>query len=91
MVKELGGYVSSTNLYKNTYSDGELLQGSMSVRVPAEELDNAMARLEALALDVNMRTIDRQDVTDQYSDLEAQIRNLEATEKELLAIVGGSA
>lgn len=83
LMTELGGFVSNANLYKGYYGGAELLQGSLTLRVPAESLENALARLEEMALDTNSRSIDRQDVTDEYTDIEAQLRNLEATENEL--------
>jgi hypothetical protein len=83
LMDELGGYVSNANLYKSSFGGSELLRGTLTLRVPAESLEDAMQRLEALAVDVRNRTVDRQDVTDQYSDLDAQIRNLQATENEL--------
>lgn len=83
LMEELGGFVSNANLYKGYYGGAELLQGTLTLRVPAESLDAALARMEEMALDTRARSIDRQDVTDEYSDIEAQLRNLEATENEL--------
>jgi hypothetical protein len=82
LMDELGGYVSSSNLYRS-YTGSEQLQGNLTLRVPAEQLEPALAELAALATDVPNRSLDREDVTDQYSDVDAQIRNLEATETEL--------
>jgi hypothetical protein len=83
LVTELGGYVSNANLYKSQYGDNELLQGTMTLRVPAEQTDQTLARLEELAVSVRSKTLNREDVTDQYTDLQAQLRNLQATENEL--------
>ena len=83
LMSDLGGYVSNANLYKGYYGGAELLQGTMTLRVPAESLETALAQLEGMALDTRARSIDRQDVTDEYSDVEAQLRNLQATENEL--------
>lgn len=83
LMQELGGYVSTANLYRSQYDGSDALQGTLTLRVPAADLDLAMNRLESVALDVRSKRIDRQDVTDQYSDIEAQLRNLEATEHEL--------
>lgn len=83
LVTELGGYISNANLYKSQYGDNELLQGTLTVRVPAEQTDQTLAQLEALAVNVRGKTLNREDVTDQYTDLQAQLRNLQATENEL--------
>jgi len=83
MMNTVDGYVANANLYKSDYGNDTRLQGTLTLRVPSEQLEPVMAQLEALAFDVTNKTINREDVTDQYSDVEAQLRNLEATEIEL--------
>lgn len=83
LMGEVGGYISNANLYKGYYNGSEMLQGTLTLRVPAERLEKTMAALEEMAVDVGTRTVNREDVTDQYTDLDAQLRNLEATENEL--------
>lgn len=83
LVADVGGYVANANLYKNDYGADARLQGTLTLRVPADQLEGVMAQLEAMAVDVNNKTINREDVTDQYSDVEAQLRNLTAAEEEL--------
>jgi hypothetical protein len=79
----IGGYVAQANLYRNSYGGDERLQGTMTLRVPAAELERVMADLEEMAVDVRDKTISREDITDQYSDVDARLRNLTATEDEL--------
>ena len=83
LMESLDGYISNANLYKNSYGGAEMLQGSMTLRVPADQLESALEQLEALAITVRGRTVNREDVTEQYSDIDAQLRNLQATENEL--------
>ena len=87
IVSDLGGYLSDVDLSKGRYDQTEELRGSMTLRVPSDSLEEALERLQALATDVIYLNINRQDVTDQYSDLDAQLRNLRATETELLALL----
>lgn len=87
LMDELGGYVSTSNLYRTTWDSSDVLQGSITLRVPSENLEAALTALEGLAVEVDSRTLNREDVTDQYTDVDAQIRNLEATETELLAML----
>jgi hypothetical protein len=87
IASDLGGYLSDVELSKGRYEQTEELRGSMTLRVPSDSLEEALERLQALATDVHYLNIDRQDVTDQYSDLDAQLRNLRATETELLALL----
>jgi hypothetical protein len=46
-----------------------------------------MDQLRELAVDVRGENLNREDVTDQYSDVEAQLRNLRTTEEELRALL----
>ena len=87
IASDLGGYLSDVELSKGRYEQTEELRGSMTLRVPSDSLEEALERLQALATDVHYLNIDRQDVTDQYSDLDARLRNLRATETELLALL----
>lgn len=60
---------------------------SLTVRVPAASLDAAMVQIRALAIRVDSENITGQDVTEEYTDVQSRLRNLEATEKELLALL----
>jgi hypothetical protein len=83
VANSLEGYLVSTNLYR---ADDQL-RGTVSLRIPAESFDVALDRLKALAVKVERENISGQDVTEEYTDLSARLRNLEATEKELLALL----
>jgi hypothetical protein len=83
IVTELGGYVVDIRLWR----DGEQLRGTVTVRVPADSLDQALSRFKGLAVRVQRESGSSVDVTEEYSDLGAQLRNLEATEQELLELL----
>ena len=87
VVSDLGGYVADMDFAKRGHDESDVLRGSITLRVPAMGLEEALELLQALATDVNYLNISRQDVTDQYSDLDARLRNLRATETELLALL----
>ena len=87
LMDEMGGYVSTSNLYRSTWDSSEALQGTITLRVPSENLEATLDKLGEMAVEVDSRTMNREDVTDQYTDTDAQIRNLEATEQELLAML----
>lgn len=78
-----GGFVSGTELYR----EGGVLAGSVTVRVPASELDATLTRIEAAGTEVRSRTLSSEDVTDQLTDIEAQLRNLRALETQLLELL----
>lgn len=79
LVESMGGYVVESNAYR----DQGLLRGRMTVRVPAEKFDQAMDGIRGVAVRVESESSSGQDVTEEYSDLSAQLRNLEAAETEL--------
>lgn len=87
LMEEVGGFISQSNLFNGGTGDAPIMQGSLQLRVPADQLETTLDRLEALAVEVGARTLNREDVTDQYSDVDAQLRNLEATEAELLEML----
>lgn len=77
IVKDAGGFVVSSN----TYQDQGHARATMTIRVPGEDLAQlkaTMSKIEALAVQVESRKLDGQDVTDQYADTQAQIENLTA-------------
>ncbi len=79
MARAMGGWlVGSDHSAKH--------HGSVSVRVPAGSLDDAIGRLRELAVEVDYEVANSQDVTDEYVDLKSRMRNLEATETALLAL-----
>ena len=79
IARDLGGWlVASDHSLKH--------QGRVSVRVPADSLDDAIDRLRELALEVDHEVTNSVDVTDEYVDLNSRMRNLEATETALLAL-----
>lgn len=80
---EMDGYLSDSSSWK----DEGLLRARVTLRVPAEKLDETMDRLRGLALDVERESRESQDVTEEFVDLEAQLRNLRVTEEELLELL----
>jgi len=83
IAKELNGYVVSSN--KQGVQDATY--GQISIRVPSDRFDEAFDRLRKLAVNVPSESTNSQDVTEQYTDLQAQLRNLEATEAQYLELL----
>ena len=66
---------------------GDLQPTSLTLRVPAAAFDRAMSALRALAEEVLAEQVTARDVTEEYTDLDARLRNLQAAETQLLALV----
>lgn len=78
-VESMGGYVSDSNIWR----EGELLRARITLRVPSDKLTTTLASIRGVAKRVETETIATEDVTAEYVDLDARVRNLEATEEEL--------
>jgi hypothetical protein len=74
-----GGYVSNSKVWR----EGELLRGSVSFRVPADKLTPALAAVRGAAVRVQSESLNADEVTEEFVDLEARLRTLQATEAEL--------
>jgi hypothetical protein len=83
LVTDLGGYIASSNAWEH----GDWLRAHVTLRVPAESLDLALDGLKEMAVRVQQESLSGEDVTEEYSDVSARLRNLEATETELLALL----
>jgi hypothetical protein len=82
LAEGLGGYLES--------SDGSEQNGAtqtMTVRVPAAQFEQARAEIRKLGLRVENEKIAAQDVTQQYVDQDASVRNLRAEEAQYLMIL----
>lgn len=78
-VQALDGYVSGSEIWR----EGELLRARLTLRVPGNSLNPALAAIRKASRRVDNETMSSEDVTQAYVDLEARLRNLEATELEL--------
>ena len=83
IAENLGGYVVSSN--KHELEDRTF--GNVTIRVPAERFDEAFDDLREMAVDVPSESTQSRDVTEEYTDLKAQLHNLEATEAQYLALL----
>ena len=82
-VEGVGGYVSGSNIWR----EGELLRAKITLRVPADKLTATLASIRATAKRVENETVTSEDVSQEFVDLESRVRNLEATETELLELL----
>jgi len=77
LIDEYGGWLSSKDSHAD--ADGNIT-GSITLRVPAARFEAAMAALRALG-DVRSERVDSQDVTSQFVDLQARLKNLKREEE----------
>jgi hypothetical protein len=88
LANEFGGFVVSSNLYQSFSPNGqEVPEATIVIRVPAERLDEALARIKEGAVDIDHENRSGQDVTNIYVDLQAQLKAKQAAEEKLLEIM----
>jgi hypothetical protein len=83
LAERFDGYVVSSRIS----GEEEEMRGWISIRVVDEKFDQALAELRALAVRVKSESTDSQDVTQEYTDLQARLNNAEATERQYLALL----
>jgi hypothetical protein len=89
LAEEFGGYVVSANLSQTTLDNGvKVPYANVTIRVPAENLDQTIERVRSESDQLPLREdISSQDVTDDYTDLQSRLRNLQAAEEQLQQIM----
>lgn len=83
LAKNYGGFVVNSNISE----DQSRLYATISFRVKSEHFDETIHALHTLAVDVKSETTSGQDVTQDYTDLSSKLRNLEASESQLLELM----
>ncbi|MGQ9684214.1 MAG: DUF4349 domain-containing protein [Anaerolineae bacterium] len=83
MVNGQGGFIAGANVWR----EGNLLRAQMTVRIPADKMEPFLAEVRKLAVRVEREDTSGQDVTEEYVDLAARLRNLEAAETELRTLL----
>ena len=93
-----GGFVSGSSITieqqpppDDPDEEQEIRQrGTITIRVPAESYASVMSALRSIVddpRDITSLTEDTSEVTEEYSDLQARLRNLEATEVQYLELM----
>lgn len=85
MTESIGGFVSNAEVFPS--DDEGQPQVSITVRLPAEQLNATMTAIKDSVDEVVTESQGAQDVTEQFVDLEARLINLEALEVELRALL----
>ena len=83
-----GGWIVSANTTRvNIHGKNQVQSASVTIRVPANRLDEAMTQIKTGVGTVQSENVAGQDVTQDYVDLSSQLTNLQAAEKQLQAIM----
>jgi hypothetical protein len=85
-----GGFISHETITQasTTGNDAQKRQqATVQIRVPAEKYTAVMNDLRGLAKEVTNENSQTSEVTGQYTDLQSQLRNLQATEQQYLTLM----
>lgn len=83
LAEGLGGFVSATN----TRMERDRQISTLTIRVPAGAYNQAMTQLRSLAVRVTAENGNARDVGEEFADLGVQVRNLEASESQLVGLM----
>lgn len=88
-ITKIGALVTGTGGYveKSTQTNSGGHSADLTVRVPAARLDQVMTQVKALATTVDREGVAVHDVTREYIDLDARLRNAQAEEAQYLLIL----
>jgi len=85
IAKAGGGDVFSSDIYE---SDNNLKSGTITVKVPVSNFETVFNQVKSIATLVVQESTSGQDVTEEYTDLQAQLKNKQAEEQQFVQILG---
>jgi hypothetical protein len=83
MAESMGGYLETAQITGTR----ETPTADITIRVPAAHFEDAKAQIRKLGVRVESEKTDARDMTRQYVDMEARLRNLRAEEVQYLTIM----
>lgn len=84
IAKSNGGEVFASNFYQ---SKNNIKSGIVTVKVPVRNFEDAFAEIKKVASLVIRESTSGQDVTEEYVDLQAQLKNRQAEEQSFIKIL----
>jgi hypothetical protein len=86
IVAASGGFVESMNAQRVE----SLMHYEMTLRLPAERLNEALSAIKGLAVEIDREQLATEDATSRYVDLQSRLRTLTVTESELRELLAES-
>ena len=85
MLFRSGGVVFATNFYERVKGQKS---GYITIKVPVDKFEETIGDIKKVATQVTSESTNGFDVTEQYSDLKAQLKNKKAEEESFVKILG---
>jgi hypothetical protein len=86
IARQAGGYVSASNSHTERINEQDQRLVDLTLEVRSDSTDSALTALRALGT-VTAESSSSQDVTEEYVDLDANLRNLRASETSILSLM----
>jgi hypothetical protein len=83
LAQQAGGFLVSSE----TYGEANASSASLTIRVPVGKFEQVRSQISSLGLRIESEKLEAQDVTKQYVDLAARLRNFRAQETQYLGIL----
>jgi hypothetical protein len=83
LIKSYNAYI--TNEYKDKYTNK--IEQRFEVKIPADKFDDFVVEVEKIAGKVESRSINSEDITDQYIDTESRLKNKKKLEERYLELL----
>jgi hypothetical protein len=80
---KFGGHVTNS---VTSRQQGQMISGTVTIRVPTKQFDTAIAALKTIG-QVDNLSVKAEDVGQEYVDLQSRLKNYQAQEAQLLAIM----
>ncbi len=87
VAKKNNGEVFSSNLRQ---SSTKLKSGTVTVKVPVEKFENTLSEIKKIAVLVLNESTSGNDISEQYVDLQARLKNKKAEEESFMKILGSA-
>lgn len=86
-VDQIGGVALDLGGWTVSSDRNAIRRGNVSLRVPAQHLDEAVKRIRALGMRIEWESSTSQDVTDEFVDTSSRLRSLQATQDVMLNLL----
>lgn len=96
--RSAGGFVSSSNISiedlpkppdaRPDEPPPKRQTATVTLRVPADSSESVLRQIRGIAKEVKAESSDASEVTEEYTDLQARLRNLQSIEKQYLQLLG---
>jgi outer membrane lipopolysaccharide assembly protein LptE/RlpB len=87
IIDDAGGYIISSRVWYQEWGPDSYKYATITIGVPVDQFERVLLRLRDIAVTVLDERASGEDVTDEFVDLESQLRNLEATRDRIMTFL----